>query len=326
MNITRITSRITLCICGMCIYTILSAQSSPDTIYVAKYKSDKQCAVSYTFDDGLIDHYTMVLPKFEQLGFKGTFWINGNTINEGEKGLVKSPRTTWNQLKEMAAKGHEISNHGWSHKNLARCTLEEARIEIERNDSIITSIIGERPVTFCYANNAKTKEVIKLASLNRVGTRLKQFAMGSRSTPDSLVRIFNRLIDTRDWGVAMIHGITQGYDAFKADTVLWDNLNYVKARTDKIWVGTFRDVASYTSEQQNIRIETISKGKKLIVKPHLSLDKKLFKYPLTLVLPKRGLQMISVRQNGKKLHAEIHPDKAIFDFNPHGGKITIQID
>lgn len=310
------------CVSGL----IAVAQTSTDTVYVAKYKSDKQCAISYTFDDGLVEHYTLVFPRFEQLGFKGTFWINGNTINEGEKGLVKSPRTTWEQLKQMAAKGHEISNHGWSHKNLARCTLEEARVEIERNDSIITAIIGERPITFCYANNAKTKEVIKLASLNRVGTRLKQFAMGSRSTPDSLVRIFNRLIDTRDWGVSMIHGITHGYDAFKSDSVLWNNLTYVKEREGKIWVGTFRDVAAYTTEQQNIRLETSRKGNKVIVKPHLSLDKKLFKYPLTLVVPGKDLQKVSVRQNGKPLYAEIRADKALIEFNPNGGKVKIVVN
>ena len=40
-------------------------------VYVADYKDDKQCAVSYTFDDGLEEHYTLVFPEMEKVGFKG---------------------------------------------------------------------------------------------------------------------------------------------------------------------------------------------------------------------------------------------------------------
>ena len=46
-------------------------------VYVAKYKGDKACAISYTFDDGLAEHYTLVAPQLERRGFRGTFFING---------------------------------------------------------------------------------------------------------------------------------------------------------------------------------------------------------------------------------------------------------
>ncbi|MGE4587917.1 MAG: hypothetical protein AB7D05_11305, partial [Mangrovibacterium sp.] len=72
-----------------------------------------------------------------------------------------------------------------------------------------------------------------------------------------------------------------------------------------------------------IKLETIQKGKNWIIKPVLTLDKKLFKYPLTMVLQKNGIRELSVRQGQKKLAVEILPDKAIFDFDPNGGKIII---
>ena len=31
-------------------------------VYVAKYKQDKTCAITYTFDDGLLEQYTLVFP------------------------------------------------------------------------------------------------------------------------------------------------------------------------------------------------------------------------------------------------------------------------
>ena len=106
-------------IIGLLITTNLTAQVETDTLYVAKYKADKKCAISYTFDDGLAEHYSLVAPALEKLGFRGTFWVNGRTIADTayQRGY---PRMTWKQMREMARKGHEISNHGWAHRNFAK--------------------------------------------------------------------------------------------------------------------------------------------------------------------------------------------------------------
>ena len=77
-------------------------------VYVADYKDNKECAVSYTFDDGLQEHYTLVFPEMEKVGFKGTFWVCGNTI-ENEVARQGKSRMTWPQMKEMSDKGHEIA-------------------------------------------------------------------------------------------------------------------------------------------------------------------------------------------------------------------------
>ena len=41
-------------------------------VYVASYQHDKACAITYTFDDGLIEHYTLVAPELEKRGFRGS--------------------------------------------------------------------------------------------------------------------------------------------------------------------------------------------------------------------------------------------------------------
>jgi peptidoglycan/xylan/chitin deacetylase (PgdA/CDA1 family) len=303
-----------------------AAHLSSDSIFIAKYKADKACAISYTFDDGLLEQFTLLYPKLEKLGMKATFFINGNTVNEGEKGPYNNqPRISWKDLKTMSNQGHEISNHGWSHKNLVKCTMDEVHIEIDRNDSIIEARIGTRPITYCYAGNSKNDEVVRLASIHRVGTRTEQFSVGSKSTKENLVERTKALISSGDWGVTMTHGIINGYDAFKSDTILWDYLEYVKSLEDKIWVGTFREVAAYTAGQKNIRLEKIQKGEKYMITPHSTLDKSLFNYPLTMVVQKSGIHKISVKQNGKQLAVKIFPTKVLFDFNPHGGNIIIQI-
>ena len=46
----------------------------------------------------------------------------------------------------------------------------------------------------------------------------------------------------------MTHGINYGYDAFKEPSLFWEHLDKVKSLEDKIWVGTFREVAAYIRE------------------------------------------------------------------------------
>ena len=308
------------------VYSSLSAQTSTPLFSVAKYKSDKQCAISYTFDDGLKEDFTLVFPKFEALGFKATFFINGNTINQGELGLQEKPRATWSQLKTIGDHGHEISNHGWTHKKLTLCTPEEMRFEIVHNDSVIEAKIGKRPTTFGYPNNSRNNEIIKIVSKNRVGTRTSEFQMGSKSTPENLSEKLELLLKNGDWCVTMIHGITYGYDAFKTDSILWNHLEKVKNLEDKIWVATFQDVATYTAEQQNIKLEIKEKGKKWKIVPLLTLEKSLFNTPITMVVNKEQITKLQVKQNGKLLVSKILYDKALFDFDPSGGEITVLIN
>lgn len=291
---------------------------------IAKFRDDNQCAISYTFDDGLIEHATLVAPRFEKLGFRGTFWVNGNTIDN--PGLTPDkPRVSWNQLKKMARRGHEISNHGWSHKNMNRLTDEEMKREIEMNDSAIYVNTGFFPTTFCYPFNAKNNTAIALATKNRVASRTEQFAMGSKSTYENLEQKVAELIKNRDWGVAMLHGITNGYDHFTSDNIFNEHLKKVKSQEDKIWVGTFAEVGAYVRERDEILYEVIKLNRGFVVKPQLRLDKMLFTEPLTGIIEHSNIRKISITQNKRKIKARFLADKVLFNFNPFGGEILIQI-
>ena len=166
-------------------------------VYVAKYKQDKTCAITYTFDDGLAEHSTVAAPELEKRGFRGTFWVCGFYTEQGASS--KLPRMTWDELKQMAKNGHEISNHSWSHQNAKRLTLEQVKSEIEKNDSAIFANIGVMPVTYCYPYNYKTDEIVALASKNRVGTRTKQISIGGKSTPQRFAKWLDDLMTKEEW-------------------------------------------------------------------------------------------------------------------------------
>ncbi|MDD4921252.1 MAG: polysaccharide deacetylase family protein, partial [Bacteroidales bacterium] len=62
-----------------------SQESGGPAVRVAKYKDDKACAVSYTFDDGLKDQYELAVPMLDEFNFKGTFWLVGSRITESSE-------------------------------------------------------------------------------------------------------------------------------------------------------------------------------------------------------------------------------------------------
>lgn len=310
----------------LCVFFYSGFSSGADwNVSVAKYRHDKVCAISYTFDDGLAEHYTLAAPQLEQRGFRGTFFINGSKVNKDERHIKDTTRVTWPQLKEMAEKGHEISNHGWAHRNFAKFPFEVLKEDILKNDNAIYAHVGVMPRTYAYPNNTKQGEAMAFVARNRVGTRLKQRSVGSKRTARDLEKWMETLIKTGDWGVGMTHGLTYGYDAFGNPQRLWEHWEQVKANEDKIWVGTFREVVSYLKERDAIRLTVTEKKNKLHVVPELPLDKELFTEPLTMVVEGGAMKKVSARQGKKKLSVQLRSDKAFFDFDPFGGEIIVTI-
>ena len=310
----------------LCVFFYSGFSSGADwNVSVAKYRHDKVCAISYTFDDGLAEHYTLAAPQLEQRGFRGTFFINGSKVNKDERHIKETTRVTWPQLKEMAEKGHEISNHGWAHRNFAKFPFEVLKEDILKNDSAIYAHVGVMPRTYAYPNNTKQGEAMAFVARNRVGTRLKQRSVGSKCTARDLEKWMETLIKTGDWGVGMTHGLTYGYDAFGNPQRLWEHWEQVKANEDKIWVGTFHEVVSYLKEREAIRLTVTEKKNKLHVVPELPLDKELFTEPLTMVVEGGTMKKVSARQGKKKLSVQLRSDKAFFDFDPFGGEIIVTI-
>ncbi len=288
------------------------------TIQVAKYFGNRQAAISYTFDDGLLEHYTKVFPRLKEHGIKATFCIIGSKIGGDHKG---TPCMTWAQLREMAADGQEITSHGWQHKAVTSLSDADLRYEVQHNDTVIHDSVGVFPRTYFYPGNRKSKETTAFCMQDRVGTRLRQVDVGSRRDSLWLREWVQQLLDNGAWGITMTHGITIGYDAFKDPDILWNHFCQVDSLRDQIWIATFHDVSAYVKEQESICLETIDDNEWLEIIPHLDLDPQLFHHPLTLILPGGVSQVI---QDGKILSIYMANNLHCVDFNPFGGKILIK--
>lgn len=94
--------------------------------------------VVLTFDDGPWPNNThAVLDALDEHCTKGTFFIIG-------KHALWHPEI----LKDVAARGHTIGSHTWSHANLRRAKLDKAKEEIEKGLSAVRLGLGTAPAPF----------------------------------------------------------------------------------------------------------------------------------------------------------------------------------
>lgn len=305
----------TLCLlCG----TFVWAQAQTK-VYIAKYHGDREAALTFTFDDGLREHYTEVFPRLKRLGLKASFGIVGSKVGADWKGI---PTMTWEQLREMAADGQEITSHGWRHQALPKLTGEALRHEVQHNDSVICEHLGFFPRTYFYPGNRKTDEGVAFCSRNRVGTRMFQSSFGAKRDSAWVRSTIARTLRKGEWTVWMTHGVSVGYDAFPRPQLLWNTLEQVAQMQDRLWVATLHDALAYIAERDTVQLDVRQRKSTITVTPKCPLDRQLFFQPLTLVVDGEAME---ARQGNRPLPLMRKGNKTLFDFDPHGGRIVIKM-
>lgn len=97
-----------------------------------------QPVVAMTFDDGPHPSLTPhLLDLLAARGIRATFYLIGNRV-------ARYPGIT----QRIAAEGHEIGNHSWSHPFLNRRSAESVIREIDATTEAIFDVTGRPPVTF----------------------------------------------------------------------------------------------------------------------------------------------------------------------------------
>lgn len=93
--------------------------------------------LAITFDDGYTDNLEIAAPELERLGLPACFFIATGFIGTrkvpwwDEECGVASEWMTWDQVRELHARGFEIGGHTCNHVDLGKVSGEEALAEIE---------------------------------------------------------------------------------------------------------------------------------------------------------------------------------------------------
>lgn len=302
-------------------------------IQIADFKDDKAGAVSYTFDDGLRKQYLIAAPVMERLHIPATFFIiPGEVVDTASELAAKKPGAwggvTWDEVRSLASKGFEIGNHGYTHQNLAKLTdkPDELEREIEYSADVIEKETGTFPVSFCYPYNSFNEQVESIVNSRHAVARTFQQGFGARdTTAESLNRWVNKLISQREWGVTMIHGLTDGFDPMRPE-VFEAHMTYAKGRESDLWIDTFGNVGRYVAERDSTIVTDVKTGSdKVSFTPVCQLDAKRFNVPLTfIILTNKNISHATARQDKTTLPVTVSGGRIMVDCVPGAGRVTVK--
>jgi peptidoglycan/xylan/chitin deacetylase (PgdA/CDA1 family) len=112
--------------------------------------------VVLTFDDGYADNAERAAPLLEHFRLPCTFFVSAGIVGterafpHDSGSPYRFANLTWGQILRMHRAGFEIGSHSWSHLNLGRCSLDEARREIVSSRELLTRMLGVPAKAFAY--------------------------------------------------------------------------------------------------------------------------------------------------------------------------------
>lgn len=109
--------------------------------------------VALTFDDGPDPAvWPGLFEALDRAGVKATFFVEGARAREHPE-----------LIRELARRGHQVENHGWSHKEPALLGERETRAEIRRTAVLIRELTGRRPIYYRPPGGLRDPEVFRWA-------------------------------------------------------------------------------------------------------------------------------------------------------------------
>lgn len=307
-----------------------TANDALPTARIAHFAGDRAAAISYTFDDNLRDQYTLAVPMLNEVGFKGTFFVipgeTAETAEEAEKRKFQKRAwgsISWPELKEMAAQGHEIASHTWSHPNLQKLSPEELDAQFSKACEAIKTRMGKPPLTLAFPFNASNPEVQAAALKYHLAYRATQFGIGEKSTVESLNAWADKQVQEKKWGIVMVHGIATGYAALSDAEILRTHLKFVKSREGDIWVDTFANVARYEKERDDTKLRVSGGTGNMTCVLSSTLDSQLYDIPLTLVIEAKSASSAHAERDGKPLPTRFENGSIYVEATPGMLPVTI---
>jgi cellulose synthase/poly-beta-1,6-N-acetylglucosamine synthase-like glycosyltransferase/peptidoglycan/xylan/chitin deacetylase (PgdA/CDA1 family) len=160
--------------------------------------------VVLTFDDGPNREFTpAVLDILREEHVKAAFFVVGSQVE-------REPRL----LQRVAAEGHEIGNHSFSHPDLGKIAGAEADLQVNATNRLLEAVTGRSTVLFRppFRSDGCAEVLEDLVAIEN-GERNGMITVTSnldsldwtRPEPDELVAYVVRLLEKRDGGVVLLH-------------------------------------------------------------------------------------------------------------------------
>lgn len=160
----------------------------------------KAKCIALTFDAGPGEHTPQLLDTLKEKKVHATFFLLGKNHVE------KYPDT----VRRIAAEGHEVANHTWSHERLDKLSADEIRTELGSTQEAVAKLTGRKPVLMRPPQGRTNKTVTKVSKELGLSQILWSATAKDYSTNDSAL-IKKRILDQADRdGVILLHDIYDG--------------------------------------------------------------------------------------------------------------------
>jgi len=159
--------------------------------------------IMLTYDDTVIDQYTVAQEEMKKHGFKGVFFIM--TVSLGRPNYMSR-----DQVKTLSDNGHVIGSHTWDHHNVKKYQGEDWVTQIEKPTKTLEEITGKDIKYFAYPFGLWNPEAIP--ELKKRGFEGAFVLAEKRDEKDPLFTI-RRIIASGYWSPRTLHNsIVNSFD------------------------------------------------------------------------------------------------------------------
>lgn len=106
--------------------------------------------VVITFDDGYRDFYSHAVPILMKYKFSASLFVVTELTREQRVCQDGREYMTWNEIREVHARGIRIGSHTATHPELRTLSAEQIRYELEKSKETIEEKLGEPIRSFSY--------------------------------------------------------------------------------------------------------------------------------------------------------------------------------
>jgi peptidoglycan/xylan/chitin deacetylase (PgdA/CDA1 family) len=173
----------------------------PDQLYayLNEGKALPKKPIMLTFDDTVLDQYTVVNPTLKKYGFKAAYFIM--TVSIGKKGKFVNYMSA-EQIKELSDEGNTIGSHTYDHKNFKKYAGKDWEEQLDKPTKKLEEITGKKIEYFAYPFGLWNKE--GFPELKKRGFKMA-FALADKRDENDPLMCVRRIIASGFWSPKTLH-------------------------------------------------------------------------------------------------------------------------
>lgn len=173
----------------------------PDQLYayLNEGKPLPKKPIMLTFDDTVLDQYTVVNPTLKKYGYKAAYFIM--TVSIGKQGKFVNYMSA-DQIKQLSDEGNTIGSHTYDHKNFKKYAGKDWEEQLDKPTKKLEEITGKKIEYFAYPFGLWNAEGIP--ELKKRGFKMAFSLADKRDEKDPLFTV-RRIIASGFWSPKTLH-------------------------------------------------------------------------------------------------------------------------